>query len=145
MRIIRCDRCNRRRRKPDGWNVIYDQRAIRGYLCPACQTPEENAEAEIKEATLSYFRDSEGHVLARPETAIPELSDDEMLSLTESERTDLKFKAVTATYDDGAKIPKVLFVVGENGPFGYTPLGQPRPDPMTIAALVERFSQQYGG
>jgi hypothetical protein len=145
MRIIRCDRCNRRPRKLDGWNTIDDNGVIIGYLCPTCQTPDENAEAEIKAATLSYFRDSEGRILTRPKTAIPELSDDEMLALTKSGRSDLKFKAVTATYDDGAKIPKVLFVVGENGPFGYTPLGQPRPEPMTIATLVERFSQQCGG
>jgi hypothetical protein len=143
MAVIRCDRCNRRLRKLDGSNVIYDQGAIVGYLCPACQTPEENAEAEIKEATLSYFRDSEGHVLARPKTAIPELSDDEMLALTESERTDLKFKVVLAAEGGGAEIAKVMFVVGEDGPFGYTPLGQPRPEPTTIAALVERFSQQH--
>jgi hypothetical protein len=145
MAVIRCDRCNRRYRNQDGWNVIGRKGVIVGYLCPACQTPEENAEAEIKAATLSYFRDSEGRVVTRPKTAIPELRDDEMWALANSGRSDLKFAALSAAHDDGEEIAKLMFVVGENGPFGYTPLGQPRPEPMTIATLVERFSQQYGG
>jgi hypothetical protein len=83
-------------------------------------------------------------VVARVKTAIPELSDGEMQALTTSAGTDLEFAVSTATDDDGAEIAKVMFVVGENGPLGYTPLGEPRPDPMTIAALVEQFGEQYG-
>ena len=37
-----------------------------------------------------------------------------------------------------------MFVVGDNGPLGYTPVGKPRPEPMIIAALVEQFNEQYG-
>jgi hypothetical protein len=143
MRIIRCYRCNRRLRNPDGWNAVGDKGVIVGYLCPGCQTPDENAEAEIKAATLDYFRDSEGRVLTRPKTAIPELRDEEMLALTASEPSDLKFALLTATVNDGEEIGKVMFVVGDDGPLGYTPL-EPRPDPMTIAALVEQVSEHYG-
>jgi hypothetical protein len=143
MAIIRCGRCKRRLRNPYGWNVIGDKGSIIGYLCPNCQTPEENAEAEIKEATLTYFRDSLGRIVTLPKIAIPELSDEEMLTLTRSGRSDLKFAVLSADHDGGGEIGKVMFVVGENGPFGYTPL-EPRPNRMTIAVLVERFTQQYG-
>jgi hypothetical protein len=60
MAVIRCDRCNRRYRKQDDWNVIGDKGAIVGYLCPDCQTPDENAQAEFNAATLNYSRDSQG-------------------------------------------------------------------------------------
>ena len=144
MPVIRCGRCNRRYRGQDDWNVIGDKGLIVGYLCPDCQTPDENAEAEFNAATLNYSRDSQGRVVARVKTAIPELSDDEMQALTESAGTDLEFAVLTATDNDEEEIGQVMFVIGDNGPLGYTPLGEPRPEPMTIAALVEQFSEQYG-
>ena len=55
--VIRCDRCNRRLRNPKAdcsWNVTIDRGRILGYICPSCQTVEENTEAEINEATLEY-------------------------------------------------------------------------------------------
>ncbi|MFF7415705.1 hypothetical protein [Streptomyces lydicus] len=42
---------------------------LRGLLCPECQTPEENAEAEVKEATLDYAHmapDDEGRQQVAP-------------------------------------------------------------------------------
>jgi hypothetical protein len=47
MSIIRCDRCNRRRRNLDGWNVEMIAGMEVGYLCPDCQTTEEDLEAEL--------------------------------------------------------------------------------------------------
>lgn len=35
-------------------------------LCPTCQTPEENAEAEINLATLTYSRDADGRYRGHP-------------------------------------------------------------------------------
>jgi hypothetical protein len=35
-------------------------------LCPDCQTPEEDAEAAVNEATLEYGIDSTGAVRGRP-------------------------------------------------------------------------------
>lgn len=52
--MIRCTRCARRLRNADGWNAIFRMGVLTGYLCPSCQTPEENAEAEINDATLDY-------------------------------------------------------------------------------------------
>jgi hypothetical protein len=46
--------------------MVLSRGVITGYLCPACQTPEENAEAEINFATLDYFVDSSGRVGGRP-------------------------------------------------------------------------------
>ncbi|MCV7380265.1 hypothetical protein H7K38_16600 [Mycobacterium alsense] len=37
------------------WNVVVEYGVVMGLLCPACQTPEENAEAAVNEATLDYF------------------------------------------------------------------------------------------
>ena len=68
QKLIRCDRCKRRLRgEGAGWNVTVEQGMVVGHTCPGCQTAEENAEAEINEATLDYV----GHVpgigfLARP-------------------------------------------------------------------------------
>lgn len=65
-KAIKCTRCGRRYRGQDDWNAVARQGVILGVLCPACQTPEENAEAVIKEATLDYFRLSDGRVMTRP-------------------------------------------------------------------------------
>lgn len=64
--IIRCSACNRRLRSPDGWNCTIKSGVIVGYICPTCQTPEQNAEAEINEATLDYGRDGSGRVTGKP-------------------------------------------------------------------------------
>ncbi|BDM69926.1 hypothetical protein HEK616_34130 [Streptomyces nigrescens] len=57
---IVCDRCKRPMRGGgDGWNAVFDEGYAIGYLCPDCQTAEENAEAEVHEATLDC---SAGHV-----------------------------------------------------------------------------------
>lgn len=66
MKIV-CDRCNRKttETKCIGWNCTVRRGIIVGYLCPACQTSEENAEAEINEATLDYQgRDAFGRYTA---------------------------------------------------------------------------------
>lgn len=52
-----CDRCGRRARSLQAmtdWNVVLELGVIISLLCPDCQTPEENAEAAINEATLDY-------------------------------------------------------------------------------------------
>lgn len=55
-KTVRCDRCRRRARgSANAWNVTMDRGVIIGHTCPACQTAEENAEAEINEATLEYL------------------------------------------------------------------------------------------
>lgn len=55
----KCSRCGLRiRRDLVGWNVVFDQGKLVGYLCPRCQTAEENAEAVINESTLDYSRAS---------------------------------------------------------------------------------------
>lgn len=57
-RVIRCSRCQRKLRNPrtgDGWNVTVKAGVVHGYLCPGCQTAEENAEAVINESTTEYL------------------------------------------------------------------------------------------
>lgn len=52
-----CDRCGRRARSlaaMSEWNVVVEHGLITGLLCDRCQTPEENAEAAIHEATMEY-------------------------------------------------------------------------------------------
>lgn len=56
-KLIRCSRCARRLRNPRAdtrWNLVAENGVVTGYLCPNCQTAEENAEAEINLATLDY-------------------------------------------------------------------------------------------
>lgn len=50
----KCMRCGRRYRGRGDWNAVFEQGVCVGIKCPACQTPEENAEAEINEATIDY-------------------------------------------------------------------------------------------
>jgi hypothetical protein len=48
-KIVRCQRCRKRCRNMAGWNTDHIAGLLVGYLCPGCQTPEENAEAAINE------------------------------------------------------------------------------------------------
>lgn len=46
-KTIRCDRCRRRCRNTAGWNADLIAGLIVGYLCPDCQNPQEDLEAEL--------------------------------------------------------------------------------------------------
>lgn len=65
---IQCSRCGERTRpvKAVGWNATFSAGRVVGYLCPACQTPEENVEAEINLATTNYGLDPFGRVIGFP-------------------------------------------------------------------------------
>ena len=68
MKVTKCSRCRRRMRRNDGWNMSFRVGFLIGYLCPECQSPEENAEAEINEATIDYstgFLDQSGRQWAK--------------------------------------------------------------------------------
>lgn len=58
-RITRCRRCRRRMRHPNGWNVEMIAGIEAGYLCPECQTIEEDLEAELN-LTLGRSSAAEG-------------------------------------------------------------------------------------
>lgn len=67
MKLIRCDRCRKRCRNPREWNVTLRAGWIVGITCPGCQTPMENAEAAVNEATLRYTgTDHLGRLTATP-------------------------------------------------------------------------------
>ncbi|MFJ9041059.1 hypothetical protein ACIRF8_31355 [Streptomyces sp. NPDC102406] len=52
---VRCTRaCWKESSDASRWNTEFDKGVPIGLLCPTCQTPEENAEAEVKAATLDY-------------------------------------------------------------------------------------------
>lgn len=65
---ITCDRCGQRsgRRGHGDWIVTAFAGWVVAYVCPACQTAEENAEAVANEALLAYRRDRDGRVLTSP-------------------------------------------------------------------------------
>lgn len=65
---MRCARCRRRLRNLNtpGWNATFKGGVIVGYLCPDCQTPQENAEAEINEAITVYGRLADGRYIGFP-------------------------------------------------------------------------------
>lgn len=70
-RVVRCDRCKDYARTvaqlKRGWNCTAKGGRVIGFLCPACQTPEENAEAEVKAATLNYVTGPDGLTRTSPE------------------------------------------------------------------------------
>lgn len=70
-----CDRCRRSTSlgaaERDLWNMELRRGVIVGFMCPLCQTPEENAEAMIHQATLDYLGTDElGRVVARPKVEL---------------------------------------------------------------------------
>lgn len=75
MKLGRCQRCRRNLTTSatdlDRWNSEFRQGRIVALLCPECQTPEENAEAEINLATLDYHHDSAGRVRGKPKLGVP--------------------------------------------------------------------------
>ncbi|EYT51538.1 hypothetical protein H483_0118070 [Dietzia sp. UCD-THP] len=56
MKVIKCDRCRKRCRNDEGWNAVYEDGFVIGYLCPKCQTSEESLEAQVNDATLDYSK-----------------------------------------------------------------------------------------
>ncbi|MGW4490408.1 hypothetical protein [Streptomyces sp. NPDC004376] len=68
-----CSRCTRAwwpgASDEDQWNTVHKGGRLTGYLCPQCQTPEENAEAEVKAALVDYDHpttDADGRVRLAP-------------------------------------------------------------------------------
>ena len=66
MKTMKCERCNRRYRGTGEWNSNFRSGVLVSLLCPGCQTPAENAEAAINEATLRYGIDALGRHVAFP-------------------------------------------------------------------------------
>jgi hypothetical protein len=74
-KIRRCSRCRKRMRNPKGWNVEMIAGIEGGYLCPGCQTVEEDLDAELnltlgrsavgKEITVNSFNDLTTEVLTK--------------------------------------------------------------------------------
>ncbi|WP_165613897.1 hypothetical protein [Mycolicibacterium fortuitum] len=56
-KLRRCSRCGRRARSMsavEDWNVTVEIGVVTEVICPDCQTPLENLEAAINEATTVY-------------------------------------------------------------------------------------------
>lgn len=65
----KCDRCKGTPTAQDRhlWNVTVKQGIIVGFLCPNCQTVEEDLEAQVNEATIDYQGvDAFGRLVGRP-------------------------------------------------------------------------------
>ncbi|GAA4668526.1 hypothetical protein [Gordonia humi] len=71
-KAVRCTRCGRRARKQiEAWNVETRSGRIVAVICPTCQTPEDNAEAEINEATIEYIGVTpDGRIYGRPKAVL---------------------------------------------------------------------------
>lgn len=61
-----CTRCHTTGANRGDWNGIFDGGLLVEVCCPSCQTPEEIAEAVIKEATLHYRISEWGHWTTEP-------------------------------------------------------------------------------
>lgn len=64
--VMKCSRCGKRYRGSGDWNFTMKAGVAVAVLCPACQTPDENAEAVVNESTLDYGVDDLGRLSARP-------------------------------------------------------------------------------
>lgn len=59
--VIRCTRCSRRLRgDAAAWNGQFEAGRLVAVICPTCQSADENAEAAINDATLTYGARIEG-------------------------------------------------------------------------------------
>ena len=68
---IKCSRCKRRLRNldtaaADGWNAVLELGIVTAILCPGCQTPLENLEAEVNDATTEITGTVGGRLVGRP-------------------------------------------------------------------------------
>lgn len=48
------------------WNATFRGGVIVAVVCPECQTPEANAEAEVNAATVDYTVGADGRVRGKP-------------------------------------------------------------------------------
>lgn len=72
-RVLRCKLCRNtvREAQSDGWNVEVRKGRVLWFLCPSCQTPEQDLEAQVNEAMLTYGRDDKGRVTGRAKVGDP--------------------------------------------------------------------------
>ena len=56
--LVECLRCGKTEfaGNADNWNAVFDAGVIVAFLCPDCQTDEENIEAQVNEATIDYSK-----------------------------------------------------------------------------------------
>ena len=74
---IKCGRCARRYRHLADWNAVIEGGVVTGALCPACQSPEENAEAEMNAIPVVRMtrNDLAADLITRTETAMRTVSE----------------------------------------------------------------------
>ena len=56
--LIKCDRCGKVEfaGTAEKWNAVFGKGIITGFLCPDCQTDEEDLEAQVNEAVIDYSK-----------------------------------------------------------------------------------------
>lgn len=123
--LVKCDRCAAEVRlddAPDDWNAVFKDGRVIGHLCPGCQTPEENAEAEINAATMDYSRGGwtdDGRLHAPPK-GLPATKEEILEDLWE--RTDVALTKIAMQIQlTGKAMPRNAIVdeVEDNLPPGY--------------------------
>ena len=60
IETLTCTQCGTTGTDHGDWNGQFKSGQVVAILCPACQTPEQNAEAEINAATIDYKTDGVG-------------------------------------------------------------------------------------
>lgn len=63
---LTCSRCQRTGRDRGNWNGQFRAGRLVALICPRCQSADENAEAEINEATSEYAVNPLGIAVQRP-------------------------------------------------------------------------------
>jgi len=62
---LTCTQCGTTGTDHGDWNGQFKSGQVVAILCPACQSPEQNAEAEINAATIEYGTDAFGRLTGR--------------------------------------------------------------------------------
>jgi hypothetical protein len=66
--MLTCTRCGTTGTDHGDWNGQFKSGRVVAIICPACQSPEQNAEAEINAATIVYGTDAFGRLAGRSKT-----------------------------------------------------------------------------
>ena len=62
---LTCTQCGTTGTDHGDWNGQFKSGQVVAILCPACQSPEQNAEAEINAATIEYKTDAFGRLAGK--------------------------------------------------------------------------------
>ncbi len=118
-KVQKCERCQRRYRGSGDWNVTTRDGEAIGILCPTCQTPEENVEAVVNQATLVYARDAAGRTRGKPEDGPTDVEGLAIDLLRRTEDAVMRLASLAADTGITMSLDDAVQMVEDGLPSGY--------------------------